>query len=164
MSTSLFSLAFGVGTHNRQGAWLEVFYAQPLLNPSAELVDAVLPLLNYEGGNQAISITRDKAADLALALKGIDAAQSALLVRLAESQKPLVATVLAEDAALTSTPEAYLKLHLLSHRLVKPHGLNLTGIFPLLPNVSSLFSHAGAVGWACAWPSRRPAAPDSPTS
>ena len=27
------------------------------------------------------------------------------------------------DAALTSTPEAYLKLHLLSHRLVKPHGL-----------------------------------------
>ncbi|WP_236542122.1 hypothetical protein, partial [Pseudomonas syringae] len=27
MSTTLFSLAFGVGTQNRQGAWLEVFYA-----------------------------------------------------------------------------------------------------------------------------------------
>ncbi|WP_234696599.1 hypothetical protein, partial [Pseudomonas cannabina] len=26
MSTTLFSLAFGVGTQNRQGAWLEVFY------------------------------------------------------------------------------------------------------------------------------------------
>ena len=64
------------------------------------------------------------------------AAQAALLTRLAESQKPLVATLLAEDAALTSTPEAYLKLHLLSHRLAKPHGLNLTGIFPLLPNVA----------------------------
>ncbi|MGH8365347.1 MAG: hypothetical protein ACRESB_07850, partial [Pseudomonas sp.] len=33
MSNSLFSLGFGVGTQNRQGAWLEVFYAQPLLNP-----------------------------------------------------------------------------------------------------------------------------------
>ncbi|MDB5984463.1 MAG: hypothetical protein JWQ69_5478, partial [Pseudomonas sp.] len=27
MSTTLFSLAFGVGTQNRQGSWLEVFYA-----------------------------------------------------------------------------------------------------------------------------------------
>lgn len=41
MSNTLFSLAFGVGSQNRQGAWLEVFYAQPLLNPSAELVAAV---------------------------------------------------------------------------------------------------------------------------
>ena len=32
MTATLFSLAFGVGTQNRQGDWLEVFYAQPLLN------------------------------------------------------------------------------------------------------------------------------------
>ena len=30
MSNALFSIAFGVGTQNRQDAWLEVFYAQPL--------------------------------------------------------------------------------------------------------------------------------------
>ena len=41
MSTSLFSIAFGVGTQNRQGDWLEVFYAQPLLQPAGELVDAI---------------------------------------------------------------------------------------------------------------------------
>ena len=146
MTTSLFSLAFGVGTQNRQGAWLEIFYPQPLLKPSAELLAAVLPLLDYTGGNQAIAISKDKAADLSVALKGIDAAQSALLVRLAESQKPLVVTLLADDAALTSTPEAYLKLHLLSHRLVKPHGLNLTGIFPLLPNVA--WTSEGAIDLA----------------
>ena len=35
MTTTLFSLAFGVGTQNRQNSWLEVFYAQPLLNPSS---------------------------------------------------------------------------------------------------------------------------------
>ena len=84
----------------------------------------------------AIAITTTQAAQLADALKPLDTAQHALLTRLAESQRPLVATLLAEDAALTSTPEAYLKLHLISHRLVKPHGLNLTGIFPLLPNVA----------------------------
>ncbi|MDD1967031.1 2,3,4,5-tetrahydropyridine-2,6-dicarboxylate N-succinyltransferase [Pseudomonas sp. NPDC090203] len=136
MSTSLFSLAFGVGTQNRQGAWLEVFYAQPLLNPSAEIVAAVAPILGYTGGNQAIAFNTDLASKLADALKSVDATQAALLTRLAESHKPLVATVLAEDAALTSTPEAYLKLHLLSHRLVKPHGLSLAGVFPLLPNVA----------------------------
>jgi 2,3,4,5-tetrahydropyridine-2-carboxylate N-succinyltransferase len=136
MSTSLFSLAFGVGTQNRQGTWLEVFYALPLLNPSAEIVAAVAPVLGYTGGNQAIPFNTDLASKLADALKSVDAAQAALLTRLAESHKPLVATLLAEDAALTSTPEAYLKLHLLSHRLVKPHGLSLAGVFPLLPNVA----------------------------
>ncbi|MGE4406718.1 2,3,4,5-tetrahydropyridine-2,6-dicarboxylate N-succinyltransferase [Pseudomonas sp.] len=136
MSATLFSLAFGVGTQNRQGDWLEVFYAQPLLQPAGELVAAIAPLLGYAGGNQAIAITTTQAAQLADALKPLDAAQHALLTRLAESQRPLVATLLAEDAALTSTPEAYLKLHLLSHRLVKPHGLSLAGIFPLLPNVA----------------------------
>ena len=136
MSQQLFSLAFGVGTQNRQNNWLEVFYAQPLLQPSAELLAAIAPILGYNGGNQAISFSTSQAEKLAEAVKPIDALQAALLTRLAESEKPLVATLLADDAALTSTPEAYLKLHLLSHRLVKPHGLNLTGIFPLLPNVA----------------------------
>lgn len=136
MSTSPFSLAFGVGTQNRQGTWLEVFYALPLLNPSADIVAAIAPVLGYTGGNQAIAFNTDLASKLADALKPVDAEQAALLTRLAESHKPLVATILAEDAALTSTPEAYLKLHLLSHRLIKPHGLSLAGVFPLLPNVA----------------------------
>jgi 2,3,4,5-tetrahydropyridine-2-carboxylate N-succinyltransferase len=146
MSTTLFSLAFGVGTQNRQGAWLEVFYAQPLVNPAAELIAAIAPTLGYEGGNQAIAFNTTQAAQLAEALKTVDAAQAALLTRLAESSKPLVATLLAEDGALTSTPEAYLKLHLLSHRLVKPHGVSLAGIFPLLPNVA--WTSQGAIDLA----------------
>ena len=91
MSQSLYSLAFGVGTQNRQGNWLEVFYAQPLLAPSAELVAAVAPVVGYSGGNQAIAFTTTQAAELAEAIKGIDATQAKLLTRLAESQKPLVA-------------------------------------------------------------------------
>lgn len=146
MSSTLFSLAFGVGTQNRQGAWLEVFYAQPLVSPSEALVNAISGPLGYTGGNQAIAFTTTQASQLAEALKAIDPAQAALLTRLAESQKPLVATLLAEDAALTSTPEAYLKLHLLSHRLARPHGLNLAGIFPLLPNVA--WTSQGAIDLA----------------
>lgn len=37
--------------------------------------------------------------------------------------------------APTSVEDAYLRLHLLSHRLVKPHGLSLAGIFEILNNV-----------------------------
>jgi 2,3,4,5-tetrahydropyridine-2-carboxylate N-succinyltransferase len=33
------------------------------------------------------------------------------------------------------TADAYLRLHLLSHRLVRPHTLNVDGIFGILPNV-----------------------------
>jgi 2,3,4,5-tetrahydropyridine-2-carboxylate N-succinyltransferase len=39
------------------------------------------------------------------------------------------------DAPPAGTSDAYLRLHLLSHRLVRPHGLNLDGIFGVLPNV-----------------------------
>ena len=37
--------------------------------------------------------------------------------------------------APTNAADAYLRLHLLSHRLVKPHGLALDGIFGVLSNV-----------------------------
>jgi 2,3,4,5-tetrahydropyridine-2,6-dicarboxylate N-succinyltransferase len=39
------------------------------------------------------------------------------------------------DAPPADVPDAYLRLHLLSHRIVAPHGVNLEGIFAVLPNV-----------------------------
>jgi 2,3,4,5-tetrahydropyridine-2-carboxylate N-succinyltransferase len=39
------------------------------------------------------------------------------------------------DAAPADASDVYLRLHLLSHRLVAPHGCNLDGIFGLLANV-----------------------------
>ncbi|MCW2997205.1 MAG: 2,3,4,5-tetrahydropyridine-2,6-dicarboxylate N-succinyltransferase [Solirubrobacterales bacterium] len=39
------------------------------------------------------------------------------------------------DAAPDDVPDAYLRLHLLSHRLAVPHTLNLDGIFGVLHNV-----------------------------
>ena len=40
------------------------------------------------------------------------------------------------DVAPQDASDAYLRLHLLSHRLVKPHGVNLDGVFGLLTNVA----------------------------
>ncbi len=39
------------------------------------------------------------------------------------------------SAAPKDVADVYLRLHLLSHRLVKPHSINLDNIFTLLPNV-----------------------------
>jgi 2,3,4,5-tetrahydropyridine-2-carboxylate N-succinyltransferase len=39
------------------------------------------------------------------------------------------------DAAPADAPDAYLRLHLLSHRLVAPQACNVTGIFAVLTNV-----------------------------
>jgi 2,3,4,5-tetrahydropyridine-2-carboxylate N-succinyltransferase len=52
------------------------------------------------------------------------------------------------DAAPASTEDAYLRLHLLSHRLVQPNTINLDGIFAALPIVA--WTNAGAVDpeWA----------------
>ena len=40
------------------------------------------------------------------------------------------------DDPIKDTADAYLRLHLLSHRLVRPNELNLDGIFGLLANVA----------------------------
>jgi 2,3,4,5-tetrahydropyridine-2-carboxylate N-succinyltransferase len=47
------------------------------------------------------------------------------------------------DSAPTSPEDAYLRLHLLSHRFIQPHGANLDGIFGLLTNVA--WTSAGPV-------------------
>jgi 2,3,4,5-tetrahydropyridine-2-carboxylate N-succinyltransferase len=48
-----------------------------------------------------------------------------------------VTTVIADlDAPPADAADAYLRLHLLSHRLVRPHAVSLDGIFGVLPNVA----------------------------
>jgi len=52
-----------------------------------------------------------------------------------EITRKLVKTEIELDKPPASVADAYLRLHLLSHRLVKPHGLSLEGIFSILNNV-----------------------------
>jgi 2,3,4,5-tetrahydropyridine-2-carboxylate N-succinyltransferase len=66
-----------------------------------------------------------------------DAALSALA--LPDNDRGITREVVSVEIDLTKAPadakDAYLRLHLLSHRLVKPHGQSLDGIFGLLANV-----------------------------
>ena len=52
-----------------------------------------------------------------------------------EVTKSKVAIEIDLDAAPKDVADAYLRLHLLSHRIVKPHGQSLEGIFGILNNV-----------------------------
>lgn len=135
--SNYFALGLGIGTQNRDDQWLEMYYPAPLLAPDNELVESIREELDYQGGNAAIEITRAQLKHIAENWReaGYDY-QAAFAIAMQESQRPLVLTVLESDAEAASTPEAYLKLHLLSHRLVVPHGINLSGIFPLLMNVA----------------------------
>ncbi|MDA9636247.1 tetrahydrodipicolinate N-succinyltransferase N-terminal domain-containing protein [SAR86 cluster bacterium] len=51
------------------------------------------------------------------------------------SDKAYEIVSVSDDSAPASVPEAYLKLHLLSYRLVKPNETNLDGIYGILQNV-----------------------------
>jgi len=136
--TQWFSLGLGVGSKNAKGNFLEVFYPQPLLAPDAALSRAVATAVDHSGGNQVIELNvaqLDKLADIA--------ELSSIARQLKSSKRTAVITILETDAAPASVAEAYLKLHLLSHRLVKPHGQNLTGIFGVLPNVA--WTNQGAI-------------------
>jgi 2,3,4,5-tetrahydropyridine-2,6-dicarboxylate N-succinyltransferase len=47
----------------------------------------------------------------------------------------VIHTVIDLDSPPVDAADAYLRLHLLSHRLVRPHGLDLTGVFGVLATV-----------------------------
>ncbi|GAA2800833.1 2,3,4,5-tetrahydropyridine-2,6-dicarboxylate N-succinyltransferase [Crossiella cryophila] len=112
--------AYGVGlaTIAADGTVLDTWFPEPRLGEAGE------------GGTQRLS-----AADAATAL-GPDVA--ALLGPDAARGVEVVA-VRTAIAALTDKPvdahDVYLRLHLLSGRLVQPHGQNLDGMFGLLANV-----------------------------
>ncbi|MGB1140298.1 MAG: 2,3,4,5-tetrahydropyridine-2,6-dicarboxylate N-succinyltransferase [Halioglobus sp.] len=131
MTSTAFAFGLGVGTHNSQGDWLEIFFPQPVLYPPAALVDAVA------GCDNNAALDSAQLTDLQTALTDAgESDQAAVAARLQETDRPVVAVLLTEDAAPANVPEGYLKLHLLSHRLVQPHGTNLDGLFGVLPNVA----------------------------
>lgn len=141
--SAIFSIGFGVGTQNSKNEWLEVYYPKPLLNPSAAITDAVKTVLAYTGGNQALSMSTEQASELASKIEASDAELAKTIAAFASSTRPLVVSVLETDAAPSSVAEVYLKLQLLSHRLVQPHGIVLDGMFGVLPNVA--WTNEGAV-------------------
>ena len=127
--SSLYAFGLGIGTRNAKGEWLEVYFPTPLLNPPDALIQQLAPLLGYTEGNHWITV--EGAAKDALSRLNDETIQT--LVR---SPKPLIAVFLGQDLPPEGVPDSYLKLHLLSHRQIKPRGTDLTGIFRVLPNVA----------------------------
>ena len=140
MSRQFFSMAAGIGTKNGRGQWLEAYYPLPLVQPPPQLAEAVAVLVGYTGGNATLELD----ATTCHALEELFLQQGLLDHALAfsafeSSSRPCLLVLLESDVAPASIPEAYLKLHLLSHRLVTPHQVNLDGLFAVLP----------VVAWTC---------------
>lgn len=129
-----FAIGLGVGTKNSQNEWLEVFFPAPLLHPAAAITEAVCKVLAHTQGNACYDVSKAQMATLAseiAALGNFD-----YVANLASSDQPLSICIIEQDTQPTTVPEVYLKLQLLSHRAVKPHQINLTGMFGVLLNVA----------------------------
>jgi len=141
---STFALAFGTATKNRDQKIIEAFFPNPLLNPSEDLVAVVGALVGYQGGNATMEVTPEVAEQLSAAFNGADETANAdFAIAASKSTQPLLLTILATDEAPKTVAEGYLKLQLISHRLVKPHGLVLDGIFGVLHNIA--WTNKGAI-------------------
>ena len=126
---ALHGFGLGIASENAVGGTLDVFYPQPLSNVTGALCDQLTDVAGRLDSAQLreLSTMLHKMGENTL---------GDLATRLAESDRPIVAALLADNRPARSVEEAYLKLHLLSHRLVKPHQTDLTGLFGLLPNVA----------------------------
>ncbi|EMA3774698.1 2,3,4,5-tetrahydropyridine-2,6-dicarboxylate N-succinyltransferase [Vibrio cholerae] len=132
-----FALGLATATKNRDGKIIEAFFPTPILAPSDALVAALAPIAGYQEGNQALEITAAQSAQLAAVFAAHQQAASAAFAdKAANAKQPLVLVILASDDKPQSVAEGYLKLQLISHRLVKPHGTVLDGIFGLLHNIA----------------------------
>ncbi|SBS77637.1 2,3,4,5-tetrahydropyridine-2,6-dicarboxylate N-succinyltransferase [uncultured Mycobacterium sp.] len=105
---------FGLATITEDGTVLDTWFPEPELG-------AYTP-------SGSTRLSADDAPEDLTALAGPDAARGVETI--------VVRTVVADlGDKPADTYDAYLRLHLLSHRLVEPHGLNLDGIFGALTNV-----------------------------
>lgn len=139
MST-LFGFGIGIASLNKQDQMLDTLFPAPLAHVSTDQSAQLLAALkaakiDYNGGNAAIRINVQECRALAQALAG-QPDQAAIAKHLSDTERQPVVVVLATDSEPASVAEAYLKLQLLSHRLIKPHQQNLGGIFACLPNVA----------------------------
>ena len=124
--TAIHSYGFGLATENSSGEIIEVYYSHFGLDAGAEFADEVLGCCGLQPGASGYVIL-DEALRERLRTH---------LCALASSEKTLVLCVLGADTAPATVAEAFLKLHLLSARLVKPHALNLNGMFGVLHNLA----------------------------
>jgi 2,3,4,5-tetrahydropyridine-2,6-dicarboxylate N-succinyltransferase len=99
---------FGLATQTVNGRMLDAWFPAPALGESPPSASPAHDLVALTGA-------RGNAADRGVRLD-------------------IVSVEIDLDAPPDTVPDAYLRLHLLSHRLVPPHGLNLDGIFGVLPN------------------------------
>ncbi|GAB3939646.1 2,3,4,5-tetrahydropyridine-2,6-dicarboxylate N-succinyltransferase [Corynebacterium tapiri] len=107
------AFARGIATVTHDGTVLDVWYPSPVLDHQVSAA-----------GTERLEETPQQFASLV----GPDEERGVARIAVATSIASL------DDAPL-DTYDAYLRLHLLSHRLVRPHGLNLDGIFGKLANV-----------------------------
>lgn len=146
-TSSLHSLGLGIATRNSRDEIIEVYYPLVLRDPNAALVEALSACCDYQGGN-VFSILSDAQLNKLLSYATVsgDKSLSELMLKLSESTHDICAMLIGDDIAPTTVPEVYLKLHLLSHRLCKPHSLNLSGAFGVLQNVA--WTNQGAIDLA----------------
>lgn len=136
------AIGLGIGSKNQKGEWLETFFPAPLFQPESSLVSALTAALSIDAGNQTVELNEAHLSALA-SLNEAPESLKAIATQAQTSKRPVVLVIIEEDQQAQTTPEVYLKLHLISHRLVKPHGINLDGMFALLPNVA--WTNQGAI-------------------
>ncbi len=137
--------AFGIGLATRTvdtGKILDTWY--PTLGAGGDAGGAVAlaASLGHEGGSASYPLTADSlggtelAADdpVARAVAGVTSG-TAEGVPTRTERVPVATFIQDLEAAPIDAHDVYLRLHLLSHRLVQPHGANLDGAFGLLSNV-----------------------------
>ena len=144
-TTVIHSLGLGLATRNAKNEIIEVYYPAPQLSPDTALSGLLLTSCTIQPGENAVTeIDETAASALATVLKKAEFHEHAEQVQLmSKGQGQLILCVLFTDSPPKSVAEAYLKLHLLSHRLCKPHSLNLEGLFAVLHNLA--WTNEGAI-------------------
>jgi len=123
-------VASGAGLANvitDTGQVLDVWYPKPHLAVDDVLADR----LGLTTGGTAVVPGHDVGVVLSPSLSGVIGADAVRRVRL----EPVVTVIRDLDEPPADTFDVYLRLHLLSSRLVAPRTINLDGVFGLLTNV-----------------------------
>ncbi len=134
----MIGFGLGIASRNSAGEIIETFFAQPGVLPAGELSRELAAQAGTEAGAGGFRVLDDKALENCQKLfsRFDEPEQEKLAARLPGGKRPALLCLAPFAEAPATVPESFLKLHLLSHRLARPHEQNLDGVFATLHNLA----------------------------
>lgn len=134
----IYAFGLGLNTRNSQDEVIEIMYTVFQVKPSRPISEILMTITPSTPDHSVFFNLSEQSQKIFISMlvEQNESELQTMVSQLVDTNLPITACVVKEDSPPLSIPEAFLKLHLISSRLIRPHNVNIEGIFGILRNIA----------------------------